>query len=44
MSSGTCSAWAEEEGVGEVLGERGGNGSGFCVEVLRVADKVGKVG
>ena len=27
-----------EEGLGEVRGGRGGYGSGFCEEVLRVAD------
>ena len=30
MSSGaTCSAWAAEEGLGQVLGGIGGYGSGF---------------
>ena len=35
---------AGEEGMGEVLGELGGFGSGFCEEAVRVADRVGKVG
>ena len=35
---------AAEEGLGKGLGERGGYGSGFCEEVLRVADWAGKVG
>ena len=35
---------AGEEGLREVLGERGGFGSVFCEEVLRVADRAVKVG
>ena len=35
---------AGEEGVGEVLGGRGGYGSGFCEEVLRDAEGLGVVG
>ena len=35
---------AGKEGVGEVLGERGGYGGGFCEEVLRDAEGLGVVG
>ena len=35
---------AGEEALEEVLGERGGYGSGFCEEVLRDADGARKVG
>ena len=45
MSSGaTCPAWEAEEALGEVLGELGGYGGGFCEEVLRDAERAGKVG
>jgi hypothetical protein len=35
---------ATEEGYGEVLGELGGYGSGFCEEVLRDTDRARMVG
>ena len=37
-SGGNLLGGAAEEGLGEVLGGRGGYGSGFCEEVLSDAD------
>ena len=45
MSSGaTCSAGRAEEGVGEVLGGRGGYGGRLGKAVLRDAERTGNLG